>query len=104
MVESQIKKEYLKLSHGSSNSDCGIVPHHLSTNHCQGLTLSRIDLLKYQLKLLKCMISPHRCKYHLYSFFSHLSLTLTFPGMMEDPGSFSGKDNSPSPQRGPDPK
>ena len=27
---------------------------------------------------------------------------LTFPGMMDDPGSFSGMRNSPMPQRGPD--
>lgn len=29
---------------------------------------------------------------------------LTFPGIMDDPGSFSGKLSSPSPDRGPDPK
>jgi hypothetical protein len=29
---------------------------------------------------------------------------LTFPGMMELPGSFSGKLSSPRPQRGPDPR
>lgn len=29
---------------------------------------------------------------------------LTFPGMMDEPGSFSGKDNSPNPDLGPDPK
>ena len=28
----------------------------------------------------------------------------TFPGMIEEPGSFSGSDNSPSPHRGPEPK
>lgn len=28
---------------------------------------------------------------------------LTFPGMMEDPGSFAGKISSPRPQRGPEP-
>lgn len=28
----------------------------------------------------------------------------TFPGMMLDPGSFSGKLSSPSPQRGPEPR
>src|SRR5471032_483824 len=27
---------------------------------------------------------------------------LTLPGMIEEPGSFSGKSNSPNPQRGPD--
>jgi hypothetical protein len=27
-----------------------------------------------------------------------------FPGMMDDPGSFSGNSNSPRPQRGPDPR
>ncbi len=27
---------------------------------------------------------------------------LTFPGMMEEPGSFSGRDSSPRPQRGPE--
>ena len=29
---------------------------------------------------------------------------LTFPGIMEDPGSFSGRFNSPRPDRGPDAK
>ena len=29
---------------------------------------------------------------------------LTFPGIIEEPGSFSGKDNSPNPDRGPEPK
>ena len=29
---------------------------------------------------------------------------LTFPGIMELPGSFSGKFSSPRPQRGPDPR
>jgi len=29
---------------------------------------------------------------------------LTFPGMIEDPGSFSGRFNSPNPLLGPDPK
>merc|ERR1719211_467312 len=29
---------------------------------------------------------------------------LTLPGMIEDPGSFSGKDSSPRPQRGPEPR
>ena len=28
---------------------------------------------------------------------------LTLPGMIDDPGSFSGSDSSPSPERGPDP-
>ena len=28
---------------------------------------------------------------------------MTFPGMMEEPGSLAGKINSPKPQRGPDP-
>jgi len=28
----------------------------------------------------------------------------TFPGMMEEPGSFSGRSSSPSPDLGPDPK
>lgn len=28
----------------------------------------------------------------------------TFPGMIEEPGSFSGKESSPRPQRGPDPR
>ena len=28
---------------------------------------------------------------------------LTLPGIIDEPGSFSGKDNSPKPQRGPDP-
>jgi hypothetical protein len=27
-----------------------------------------------------------------------------FPGMMDDPGSFSGNSNSPRPHRGPDPR
>ena len=30
-------------------------------------------------------------------------LMFTFPGIIDDPGSFSGKDISPSPQRGPEP-
>ena len=29
---------------------------------------------------------------------------LTLPGMMEEPGSFSGNESSPRPERGPDPK
>ena len=29
---------------------------------------------------------------------------LTLPGMMDEPGSFSGNDNSPRPQRGPEPR
>ena len=29
---------------------------------------------------------------------------LTFPGMIEEPGSFSGRNSSPNPQRGPEPK
>src|SRR4051795_2577947 len=28
---------------------------------------------------------------------------LTLPGMIDEPGSFSGRDNSPRPQRGPEP-
>ena len=29
---------------------------------------------------------------------------LTFPGMIEEPGSFSGSESSPRPQRGPEPR
>lgn len=29
---------------------------------------------------------------------------LTLPGMMDDPGSFSGRASSPSPHRGPEPR
>src|SRR6201996_7580478 len=29
---------------------------------------------------------------------------LTLPGMMDEPGSFSGRDNSPRPERGPEPR
>ena len=32
-----------------------------------------------------------------------MSITV-LPGIIEEPGSFSGKDNSPRPQRGPDAK
>ena len=31
-------------------------------------------------------------------------IKLTFPGIIEEPGSFSGNDNSPSPLLGPEPR
>ena len=44
---------------------------------------------------------PSTCA-HTISMASHW-VGFTFPGMIEDPGSFSGSTSSPSPARGPDP-
>ncbi|KGG53151.1 hypothetical protein DI09_10p480 [Mitosporidium daphniae] len=61
---------------GSSNCDGRMVSHHLGTNHCHGLALSWIYL-------------------------KSLHKNATFPGMIEEPGSFSGNDISPRPDLGP---
>src|SRR5579864_7206588 len=45
-------------------------------------------------------VAPCTCT-HTMVIASHC-VGLTFPGMIDDPGSFSGIDNSPSPQRGPE--
>ena len=47
------------------------------------------------------MISMDLSTHHCHGFRLR---GLTFPGIIEDPGSFSGKDNSPKPDRGPEPK
>lgn len=71
-----IQHLYLKMAIGSSNCDGRMVSHHLGTNHCHGLALSWIYL-------------------------KSLHKNATFPGMIEEPGSFSGNDISPRPDLGP---
>ena len=43
---------------------------------------------------------PITCKHAIVS--ASLWVGLTFPGIIEEPGSFSGRLSSPSPERGPD--
>ena len=78
----EIKLRNFKVPIGSSNCNCGMISHNLRAHHCNSFALSGIDLINQIVIDL---------------------LILTFPGMIEEPGSFSGKISSPMPHLGPDP-
>ena len=51
---------------------------------------------------VRAALLPNTCTHTIVSA-SHC-VGLTLPGMMDEPGSFSGRDNSPRPERGPEPR
>jgi hypothetical protein len=83
------RKELSKNTIWSTNSNSNMVAHDLCTHHCQRFTLCRIHL---------------KCNLLLFTDEMDVCYVGTFPGIMEEPGSFSGKRSSPRPQRGPLPK
>ncbi len=78
-----------KVAIWAADSYGDMVTHNLSCKHGDGLALSWVDLT-YK----KCRVSVT---------FGWCGNNI-IPGIMELPGSFSGRDNSPRPQRGPEPK
>jgi len=87
-----------------------MVSHNLGTNHSHCFGLSWIDLWgNMQKKFIarKMKIFPSIAIKIMIAEIVDISviseLMFTFPGIIDDPGSFSGKDISPSPQRGPEP-
>ena len=83
-----------------------VISHYLSGHHRDGLTLSWIHFA-YRKQNYFIPINESILK----SGYNHKNISFFFqekigkiPGMILEPGSFSGRDNSPNPQRGPDAK
>lgn len=79
----------------TSNRNSSLITHNLSADHRHSLALGGIDLWRMMMRFRSQYFKPIISKW-VYMF--------TFPGMILEPGSFSGNSNSPKPHRGPEPR
>lgn len=84
-----------------------MITHDLACNHGKGFTLSRVDPgVSYILKAREGDGPQARDRKSSREDMNMVEKEegTHFPGIMDDPGSFSGNSNSPRPHRGPDPR
>ena len=82
---------HLELTVGSCKRDSSVVTYNLITM-TETKLVSSCDRKGKQMTCAATMVKASHC------------VGLTLPGMIELPGSFSGRINSPRPQRGPEPR